>query len=162
MADTAHAHDASVTRTVELDAQIDDVWEAVSTPELLGGWLEGEVELDVRPGGSGTVVEPDGAVRQVRIDEVEPTRRLALHWWPEDGSSPASSVELDLQPTPGGTRLVVTETLAAPRPVWAQASLHGGGHRAQASTATAAASAQWDLRLLLLGCALVRVPASCR
>lgn len=152
--------DTSVTRTVELEAQVDDVWQAVTTAELLSGWLEGEVAVDLRPGGDGTIVEPDGAVRRVRIDEVEPARRLSLHWWPEDGSSPASTVELDLHPTPGGTRLVVTETLSAWPPV--RAALQPGSHRARASAATSAASARWDLRLLLLGCCLLRVPVSCR
>ena len=141
--------EVSVTRSLELEAAVDDVWEAVSTPALLGGWLEGEVEVDVRPGGEGTLVEPDGAVRRMLVDEVEPGRRLALRWWPDDGSSPASTVELDLHPVPGGTRLVVTETLLARRPLTAQASV-------------AAASARWDLRLLLLGCCLLPAPLPCR
>ena len=143
-----HGPEASVTRTVDLDAVVDDVWQAVTTPELLSGWLEGEVDLDVRPGGDGTIVEPDGTVRRMRIEEVRPCQRLALQWWPEDGSGPASTVELDLHPTPGGTRLVVTETLAARRPVPASA---------------ASAPSGWDVRLLLLGCCLLlRAPLPCR
>ena len=163
------SRDTSVTRTVELEAGVDDVWRAVSTPELLSGWLDGEVEVDVRPGGDGTIIEPDGAVRRLHIDEVEPARRLALHWWPEDGSSPASTVELDLHPTPGGTRLVVTETLA-PHLAWARAALQSGSHGARAALqsgshgarASAAASARWDVRLLLLGCSLLQAPVACR
>ena len=142
--------EVSITRSIELEAAVDEVWEAVSTPDLLSGWLDGDVDADVRPGGDGVLVEPDGAVRRMRIDEVEPGRRLALRWWPEDGSGPASTVELDLHPTPGGTRLVVTETLAAHRPVSAQASAAGR-------------SGAWDVRLLLLGCTVVlRAPAGCR
>ena len=148
MAEDRGEHEASVTRTVDLDAVVDDVWQAVTTPELLSGWLEGEVAVDVRPGGDGTMVEPDGTVRRMRIEEVRPSQRLALQWWPEDGSGPASTVELDLHPTPGGTRLVVTETLGARRPVTASA---------------ASASSRWDVRLLLLGCCLLlRSPLSCR
>jgi uncharacterized protein YndB with AHSA1/START domain len=141
--------EVSITRAVELDAAVGEVWEAVTTPELLSGWLDGDVDLDVRPGGTGTILEPGGAVRRMRVDEVDPARRLALRWWPEDGSGPASTVELDLQPLPGGTRLVVTETLLVPRPLSARASV-------------AAASAGWDLRLLLLGWRLLREPAGRR
>jgi uncharacterized protein YndB with AHSA1/START domain len=139
--------EVSITRSVELEAMVDDVWEALTTPELLGGWLEGDVEVDVRPGGDGIMVEPDGAVRRMRIEEVDPARRLALQWWPEDGSGPASTVELDLHPMPGGTRLVVTETLLGGHPMRAMAS---------------AASTRWDLRLLLLGCGLLRPLLTCR
>src|SRR3712207_4555252 len=43
----------SMTRSVELEAEVDQVWEAVTAPERLSGWLEGEVAVDVRPGGDG-------------------------------------------------------------------------------------------------------------
>jgi len=145
----ASTDEVSIRRSVELDAAVDDVWEAVTTPELLSGWLEGDLELDVRPGGEGVLVEPDGAVRRMRVEELEPTRRLALQWWPADGSGPASTVEMDLEPTPGGTRLVVTETLLVLRPITARASV-------------ASASGLWDVRLLRLGCGLMRPSLVCR
>ena len=88
-------------------------------------------------------MEPDGAVRRARVDEVLPARRLALCWWPEDGSGPASTVELDLEETPTGTRVVVTETVAS-------------------ASATARAGDRWGVRFLLLGCCLVRAAVSCR
>ena len=106
-------HETRITRSVELDASVDDVWRAVTEPELLGDWLGSVVELDVRPGGEGVIVEAGGEVRRARIEEVEPARRLALRWWPEDGSGPESTVELELEETVVGTRLVVTETLVA-------------------------------------------------
>ncbi len=140
-----------ITRTVELDAPAQEVWRAFTEPALLGDWLGSVVELDVRPGGGGVIVEPDGAVRRAEIDEVDPARRLALRWWPEDGSGPESTVELELEATPEGTRVVVTETLvpsAAP---------------SAPGTATAAdvAADRWGLRFLLLGCCLPRVTVAC-
>lgn len=135
-----------ITRSVELDAPADEVWRALTEPELLGDWLGSQVELDVRPGGDGVIVEPDGAVRRAQVDEVEPARRLALRWWPEDGSGPASKVELDLVATPAGTRVVVTETLVPSAPV-ACASI---------------AADRWSVRFLLLGCSLLRATVACR
>jgi uncharacterized protein YndB with AHSA1/START domain len=127
-----------IRRTVELDAPAADVWRALTEPALLGDWLGQEVELDVRPGGSGFIVEDDGAVRRAQVDEVDPLRRLALRWWPEDGDGPESTVELELEPTQSGTLLVVTETMGAP-----------------ATASAASASARWSGRLLLLGCSLL-------
>ncbi|HET7488466.1 MAG TPA: SRPBCC family protein [Acidimicrobiales bacterium] len=122
-----------ITRTIDLDADLAEVWRALTDPALLASWLGDEVDLEVRPGGEGTVVD-GGERRRARVDEVDPDRRLALSWWPEDRSGPASTVELELEPTAVGTRLVVTETLAP--------------HAATASTG------RWGLRLLLLSCCL--------
>ena len=133
-----------ITRSVELDASVDDVWRAMTEPALLADWLD-VVELDVRPGGGGLIVEPDGAVRRARVDDVQPARRLALCWWPEDGSGPASTVELDLEETATGTRVVVTETVAS-----------------GSASAAAQAEVRWGVRFLLLGCCLVRAAVSCR
>jgi uncharacterized protein YndB with AHSA1/START domain len=119
-----------------LDASTDDVWRALTDPDLLGAWLGSVVALDVRPGGEGVIVEPGGEVRRARIDEVEPARRLALRWWPGGGSGPESTVELDLEETAEGTRLVVTETLVA-------------------SASASVAGARWGVRLLLPGCCLL-------
>jgi uncharacterized protein YndB with AHSA1/START domain len=136
-----------ITRSIELDAPVGDVWRALTDPALLSDWLEGDVELDVRPGGGGTIVEPDGAVRRAVVDDVEPLRRLALRWWPEDDSAPASIVEFELAPAAGDgpTTLVVTETLAAAAPV-----------------ARAQADFRWAVRSLLLGCVLLRAAVACR
>ena len=140
--------EVSITRSVDLEAPAEDVWRALTDPDLLADWLDGDVDLDVRPGGGGTIVEPDGVVRRARVDEVVPARRLSLRWWPEDGDGPASTVRLDLEPTDGGrTRLVVTETLLAPVPGRA------------APVASAALDVRWGVRFLLLGCRLL-VPAA--
>ena len=138
---------ARITRTIELDATAEVVWRALTEPDLLGEWLGSVVELDVRPGGAGLIVEADGAVRRARVDDVDTGRRLALRWWPEDGDGPESTVELDLESTGEGTRVVVTETVVVPS--------------SEAVQASAAVDAGWALRFLLLGCCLVRATVGC-
>lgn len=115
---------ARVTRTTMLPADPDRVWEVVGSPERLSRWLGVDVDLDVRPGGEGTARDPDGSVRRMVVEDVEPGRRLAFHWWPvapnreREARTPAeagaSMVEIDLEPAEGGTLVRVTETAQAP------------------------------------------------
>jgi uncharacterized protein YndB with AHSA1/START domain len=111
--------ETSVTRTVELDAATDAVWEAIADPELRAQWLG----------------DDEAAARTVRVDEIDAGRRLVWTWWRPDGDEPdASTVEIAVSPrTDGGTRVVVTERpLSAPMSASASASTRAG----------------WDHRLL--------------
>jgi uncharacterized protein YndB with AHSA1/START domain len=124
-------HLPAVTRSIDLDAATDVVWEAVADPDQRASWLDDE----------------DATSRVLRIDAVDHGRSLTWTWWePEDAGS-ASRVEIELiELATGGTRLVVTE----------QPVLRGGaGLRAQASAAAAA----WDRRLLGLELLLLTVGA---
>ena len=80
-----------VERRVRLEAHSADVWAALTQPASLSTWLGCEVALDVRPGGRGLARREDGAVRRIRVEAVDPSRRLALRWWPyeEPGYRPA-------------------------------------------------------------------------
>jgi uncharacterized protein YndB with AHSA1/START domain len=109
--------DVEVRRSTVLDAPPEMVWESVTRPDRLSGWLGGVVDIDLRPGGRGSVRRADGALRRIRVEAVEPLRRLAFRWWPfevPDSRRPggASRVELLLEHIPGGTRLTVTERQA--------------------------------------------------
>jgi len=108
-----------VTRTVDVPARPEHVWErSVGDAGGLSTWLGGEVELDVRPGGTGTLREPGGTARRLVVEEVTPGERLAFHWWPAEaeGRTPAdagaTTVDIRLVPVPDGTRVTVTETAA--------------------------------------------------
>jgi uncharacterized protein YndB with AHSA1/START domain len=101
-----------VTRSVDLDADLDQVWRAVADPEERSRWLD----------------DPDAVDRQVRVDEVAGVgdtaggRRLVWTWWHPGGEDDASTVSVVVAPrVGGGTRVVVTETLPAPTPVRARA-----------------------------------------
>ncbi len=133
-----------ITRSVELEAPVEDIWPALTDPALLGDWLDAEVELDVGPAGRGRLIERDGVVRTVEVEEVTEARRVTYRWSPEDGSGPASVVRFELEEAVGSTRVIVTETLV-PAP--------------GAPTASAVGS-RWTMRLVLLGFCLLRAPVA--
>ena len=92
-----------IEREVELPAPPDAVWRE------LPGMLGDDVHLVAEPGGPLRVVDSDG-VRSGVVDDVIPGRRLTFSWARVDGNEPPSEVELELEPTIGGTRLRVCET----------------------------------------------------
>src|SRR5215471_1774268 len=105
-----------VRREIELDADLARVWHALTDRDELSGWLGSPVELEMCPGGNGTIVDDEGTVRHARVGEFDPERRLSLRWWPSaDGDNgEISEVTVELCPTDAGTRLVVTETALEP------------------------------------------------
>jgi len=112
-----------IRREIDLDADLARVWHALTDRDELSDWLGGPVELEMCPGGNGTIVDDEGIIRHALIRDVDPERRLSLRWWsdsgPEEGA--VSEVTFELCPTEGGTRLVVTETPL--EPTTAQASI---------------------------------------
>jgi uncharacterized protein YndB with AHSA1/START domain len=132
----------AVHRSIDLDASLDDLWQAITDPAELATWFAPEAELDVFPGGRGRFVDDEGVARTALVDDVEPGRRLVLRWWPDDeGPAGASIVTLVVAPRAGGSRLVVTEELMA---------------RADRGAIAEATRAAWTWRLDLL---LLRVAA---
>jgi uncharacterized protein YndB with AHSA1/START domain len=116
-----------VEREVLLDAPPDEVWEALTDPERLEEWFANDVELDLER-GEGTFRWDDGDVRHAVVEEVDPTRRLAIRWWDPAGPE-ESEVTFTLVAIPTGTRLVVTETASCDW-TWAlQAYAHAGRQR---------------------------------
>jgi uncharacterized protein YndB with AHSA1/START domain len=131
--------ETSVTRSVDIAAGADDVWAAIADPERRGDWLD----------------DPDAATRTVRVDEVDAGRRMVWTWWGPGDEPDASTVEIALRPLDGGgTRVVVTETLALPLPR-ASASASAGAGRARAGL-------RWDHRLLGLELQFIGVLAGVR
>ena len=102
-----------VTREVVVPAPPEEVWQALTEPERLEEWFANEVELDVRPGGTGRFRWDDGDERYAVVREVQPEERLVLDW-DDDGE-----VAFTLEEVPEGTRLLVRET--SPSPEWSTA-----------------------------------------
>jgi uncharacterized protein YndB with AHSA1/START domain len=114
-----------VSRSVDVDAGADEVWTAISDPELRALWLD----------------DDDARSRQLRLDEVDDGRRLVWTWWRPDDEPSASRVEILLAPTADGTRVVITETLAA-------ASVGVANAAPGAAPAHLRAADRWTHRLL--------------
>ena len=98
--------EATVTRTVRLDAPCCEVWQNLVRPEDLAAWMGGPVSVDVRPGGVGRASLPDGD-RSILVTSVDDEHRLGWLWWDDEGQ--VSSVELRLAPEGAGCRLTVIE-----------------------------------------------------
>ncbi len=89
--------DATVTRTVEIDAPIEEVWEAVATETGRDRWLECDPE------------------RELTVESEEPPSRIVWWWSGDDG--PATRVEIRIAEVPAGVRVAVTETAPASFPL---------------------------------------------
>jgi uncharacterized protein YndB with AHSA1/START domain len=128
-------------------------------------WLGDSVDIDVRPGGVGTVRDGGGGgadgtgdgtsegdgdgygdgmvVRHVRVDRVEPAHELAFTWWRTDNphvAAQASQVVFRLTTVPGGSHLHITETLLGPVPP----------ARRTATSLACAARTAWEVRVVSL------------
>jgi uncharacterized protein YndB with AHSA1/START domain len=112
-----------VTREVELDAGPAEVWEAISDPALLGGWLADEVEMEPVP-GSPARFRSGSEEREGTVIDVEEERRLSFTW-SRPGEAP-TEVELTLDAVADRTRLVVVE-----RAIVGPTGLSGGAWNAR-------------------------------
>jgi uncharacterized protein YndB with AHSA1/START domain len=126
--------EARFEQVVELDVPISTAWRAISDPGELAGWLGSSVELELRPGGRGRIVDDDGAVRELVVTDVRTDERIAWHWWSDTGD--LSSVELRLDQHDGHTRLRIVETTLLPCVRTADARVHVAGCTRRWSAAT--------------------------
>jgi uncharacterized protein YndB with AHSA1/START domain len=124
--------DAEVTRSVEVEAGADRVWELLADPEQRGAWLDDDEAL----------------AREMRVDEVRSGRSMTWTWWHPDDPADVSQVHVVLTELPaGGTRVAVTERLVATPMVQASAAARVGFPTV------------WDRRLLGLELLLVAAGA---
>ena len=116
MSNLAH----TVKRTVLLDAEPAEVWEALTDEALLSEWLAPEVELDPREGGELVCRFDDGEERRGEVAVVEEAERLAFTWHREEGGE--SWVEWIVDAVADGTRLTVIETATPAGPMLSAAA----------------------------------------
>jgi uncharacterized protein YndB with AHSA1/START domain len=119
-----------VERAVELDVDIAEAWELISTPTGWSAWLVDDVDVIVEPDAGGTAVTDD-AERVVHIDEVVIGSRVAFTWFDCDDPSSVSYVQLDVVELPDGRSLLRTSERFVGSP-------------------TAMGSMHWDVRMIAL------------
>jgi uncharacterized protein YndB with AHSA1/START domain len=102
----------AVTRSIELDAEPDELWELIGDGERWADWMVDTATIEVRPGGTGTVTDGDER-RDVRIDEVDLGERVSFEWWPAGRRDQSSSVVLHVIPARRGSVLEIVETYPA-------------------------------------------------
>ena len=101
----------TVTRRVELDVSPEALWNAITDGDTLAAWLGDAVDVDLRPGGTGVVID-ELVTRHLTVDTVEPGRGWSFDWSVDDEA--ASHVSFSIESTDdGGSRLTITETLSA-------------------------------------------------
>jgi uncharacterized protein YndB with AHSA1/START domain len=98
-----------VERTVLLDADVDQVLEALSSPDLLSAWL-GEWNAD--DDDHATVVTDDGVLRTVERRPAGAADEICWRWSPTGEPSQWSDVRFTVTTDGDRTRLTVTESLA--------------------------------------------------
>jgi uncharacterized protein YndB with AHSA1/START domain len=128
-----------VERETLIEADPQEVWEALTDEDRLEEWLAPEVELDPTEGGEIAVRDGDDE-RIGTVETVEESERFAFTWSrPGEGDS---FVEFTIEALPGGSRVTVVET-----------PMHSAATKTVAAP-TAMAVGAWDSRLARLGRAM--------
>ncbi len=105
----------TVEKVLELDVPVEQVWRAITDPAELARWFGDEAEVDLRPGGDAAMKWENHGRYAMRIEEVDPPRRLVWSWVHEPDvafkEAPATRVRWTLTPRDdGGTTLHLLET----------------------------------------------------
>jgi uncharacterized protein YndB with AHSA1/START domain len=105
---------------VLIEAPIDVVWRTITEPDQIAQWFADRVELDLQPGGAGTLVfgdpaSTDATTAPLVVTAVEPPQRFSFRWNHPDAEAPVPGnsvlVEFTLtRETSERTRLRVVES----------------------------------------------------
>ncbi len=110
-----------IEKTIDLNAPVERVWRALTDPAEFGEWFRVKIDTPFTPGelARGHILHPgyEHLVWEVRIQMMDRPRLFSFTWHPY-GIDPKvdysvetpTLVEFQLEPTPTGTRLVVTES----------------------------------------------------
>jgi len=86
------------------------VWAAITEPEQIARWFGTGAELDLRPGGEGTLSWEDlGVTTSITVETVDRPSRFAYRWQSNRGG-PTTLVEFRLEEIQDGTRLTLVES----------------------------------------------------
>lgn len=96
--------------SLEVEGELDLVWEALTTPQGLSSWYVLEADIDARPGGKVTVDWGTGPVGLAEVDEIEPAHRLKLVYR-DEGEDPTGAEEWLLTHEDGVTHVRLVHSL---------------------------------------------------
>ena len=103
-----------IEREVMIDAPLAVVWEVVTSAEHVGRWFSNSAEIDLRPGGEGTLTWSEHGSFPIRVEEVDPPHSVSYRWARPAGAEPRAGnstlVEFTLNEEGAGTRLRVVES----------------------------------------------------
>jgi uncharacterized protein YndB with AHSA1/START domain len=105
-----------ITKTLELEASLERVWEAIADPVQLSAWFPNKVEIaSMTPGSRGWLIWENHGRYRFEVEEVRAPDHLVWRW--------ANDPEKELEDTlttrvvwrlaprvPGGTRLELIES----------------------------------------------------
>lgn len=69
-----------VEKTLELQADVERVWRAITDPKALARWFPDEADFQATPGYEGAFVWDQHGSFAVRVDEADPPHRLVWSW----------------------------------------------------------------------------------
>jgi uncharacterized protein YndB with AHSA1/START domain len=133
-----------IERHTTMPVSTEELWEALTDPDLVEDWFGGTVVWTLEPGGELHVNEDDGTQREGSVDEVNPGRLLRFTWWPTGDEDRRSEVTYVIEPDEAGSLLTITE-----RPAFDIIGSTAGSTPWSAST-TWSAWTRWDDRGLAL------------
>jgi uncharacterized protein YndB with AHSA1/START domain len=105
---------ASIERQAEFAAEPDRVWRALTDPAELATWWCDGASFELRPGAIGWLEWTEHGRFAIRIESVDPGRRLTWSGARDPDTSldagPTTTVEFTIEPRAGGgTRLTIRE-----------------------------------------------------
>ena len=142
-----------IDRSIDLDLEADELWELVSTADGWSRWLTETADLDVEPGAVGDVTDGQ-ATKRVRVDAVEPRRRIGFTWWTDADPSDAATVELrieDVSVTARRLHIVERRLLRSMTAGAALGRLSSSAPGVGVEAASLDRQLVWETRLWLLG-----------
>jgi uncharacterized protein YndB with AHSA1/START domain len=105
----------AIERKLELKADPERVWRALTDPVELCAWFPDAIDVEARPGAEGWMTWNEYGRYAVRFETVDPPRQLSWRWAreAEQGIDDGQSTLVEWRLTPradGGTTLEVRES----------------------------------------------------
>ncbi|MDR3663341.1 MAG: SRPBCC family protein [Mycobacterium sp.] len=104
-----------ITRTIDINAPIQRVWDALTKADLIAQWFGDSAEFEASPGGTGFFGWNTHGKFRVLVEQVEAPHTLVYRWAHREADAepaPGNStmVRFDLTEIDGGTRLDLCES----------------------------------------------------